>query len=213
MNNTLPNLTVLAVDSLQLSKVAENTLDFEQLDLSNFRFLSNFSFNAFSRLKTLSFSRDPFTNLLFANNHFAAAEELNVQSAKIFNMDSTSAPNLLRLNASDNVLVGKVDNLDAPKLQSLDLSHNILSEFKDAAYPDLQTLDLSSNLILSTFENNSLPELRNLHLQNNLLGEFAINSDKLEVLDITNNKILEFSGNSLNNLVWLGVSDNLIEKF
>lgn len=173
-DNFLPNLTIMRVDSLGLKAVLGNTMNVDSLDFSSFRLLNEFKGNVLPQLKFLSLAKNPATPVFLEGNQFDSLENLEIPNAKILSVDGNNVSSLLTLNLSDNVILGTIDNLIAPKLRVLDLSKNLLFGFDNQTYNDLETLDLSTNFMFTTFTNVTLPNIKNLHLQNNLLEDLDL---------------------------------------
>ncbi|KAG8643689.1 hypothetical protein MANES_11G060100v8 [Manihot esculenta] len=96
------------------------------------------------------------------------------------------------LHLSENQLTGYLPSFWPPKLQYLDLSHNHLDGIFSVNYSSLEVIGLSGNKI--TFENGWIPsfQLRALIMQDcglESIPEFLFHQFKLEVLDLSHNKL------------------------
>lgn len=122
------------MDSELLERFTDNTLSIEELDLSSFIQLTNFSNNHLNTLKHLKFNKNNSVGCFMNNNNFQSLQNMDISGSNILSIDGTYASGLLNLNASDNYLTGSIKNFTSPKLQSLNYSHNTLFEFKDWNY-------------------------------------------------------------------------------
>ena len=76
-------------------------------------------------------------------------------------------PSLKVLNLRHNKIVNSPSFIYLSELQSLDLSHNNLQNFRNYSLPSLSILNLSNNDISHFNEKQNLPQLKDLYLENN----------------------------------------------
>lgn len=147
---------------------------------------------------------------------------LNNNAISDISWTQSSFPNLKHLYLTHNVLQSFSFVTFLPKLASLDLSFNKLTDanlvnFASFKFPSLKELNLSNNnfRILDVFSSKNFPCLEYLNLSRNHINKIqpqAITSLTLQTLDISYNSLKQLNGLGIPSILTMDVSHNRINS-
>ncbi|CAF1020854.1 unnamed protein product, partial [Brachionus calyciflorus] len=175
-----------------------NSQNLNQIDDGAFENVGRLDRIYFNGIKNLPF--------FFENNRIQALSNI------------TSYLSLSNARLNNNNVIPIIDNLKSwPLLQSLTITNNDFSHFSYdfTNFTSLSFLDLSNNLIQTFDINSNFTSLSSLDLSNNLIQTFDIKSNRLNNLNLFNNKIEKLEKEMfvyLPNLEYLRIDSNKISR-
>jgi len=134
-----------------------------------------------------------------------------LRQEEIFKLCNKKFKKLKQLNLSQNDLtnISELKDLKAPKLQILDLSHNLITIITDGNnsskyydFPQLEELNLSNNKLINIngLKSFKTPKLKKIDLSHNLITIITDNNNSPKYYDFPQLEELNLSNNSLMNI-------------
>lgn len=199
----LKSLTIINCKVKEIQRISELNL-LENLTLKNIN-LHDYEKN---NIKWRTFIN--ITNIDMSNNNITSFEQLNdINSLKSIDLSNNKIASIKipAFLSGINISKNKLEEILIPNgnLKNLNISENLLTNFKLKKNNSLVNIDISKNKIakIETDENTILTDL---DISNNLFDNESINS----ILLFKNLKKLNISSNKINNINFIKNSDNIL---